>query len=98
MATEGGYALGFTEEQRREFDPVHREREASRRLISCLWKLVTLRTLQYRTRCQGSVRDTELEGEVMGALAAVDAAEVVMKEFGYAGPDWPAEVARKSGR
>jgi hypothetical protein len=69
-------------------EKAERERAASRRLISCLWKMLTLRTVQYRARCQGTVRDTKLEGEIVAALNGVDEAETAMREFGYTGPDW----------
>jgi hypothetical protein len=69
-------------------DLADREKVAAFRLISRLWKLLTLRTLQYRGRCQGTVRDTKLEGEIVAALNGVDEAETAMKEFGYTGPDW----------
>lgn len=60
-----------------------------RACLSALWKMLTLRTLQYRARCQGTVRDTKMDGDIVAALNAVDDAENTLKEkYGYVGPDW----------
>ncbi len=57
--------------------------------LSALWQLLTLRTLQYAARCQGTVRNTKMDADIVAALNAVDAAEKVLAEkYAYKGPDW----------
>lgn len=43
--------------------------------VAALNTLLAIRTRQYRERCQGVVRDTKLEGELMAAAIEVERIE-----------------------